>query len=815
VGERGPAFDPTVASDPALANTATRAPREAVVTLAIGQRVGDRYVVRAFLGEGGMGAVYRALDEKLDEEVALKVVRGALGTSSRLRDEVRLAQKVTHPYVCRTYDLEEVDGLHFVKMEYVVGETLAHALAAGKLPIARAIPIARKILAGLAAAHVQGIVHRDLKPGNVMLSGERVVLMDFGLAQKAAAESDIAGTPGYMAPEQLAGAELDGRADLYALGCVLYEMLAGERVPTAGAIDVRAKRPDAPRWLARATALLLAKEPRVRPDGARLLGRGPRRWPFAVAALLVVAAGATAYALATRRSTWTPIVRDIEPVMNEWGGPASFSPDGKRLAYISRDARSSYGVTYVQAIDAKTRERVLDRSIHARWTYDGTAILDAMQDRLIRRPLDRSPSEDLGQGDHSDACGPDAIATSIYDNAGSRLELRARDGARRLLARIPNLVDAIVGVRCDRVGERVLYLVSDTFSFAAHGDLFVVDRAGTIRQVTAGKSTGPSTFTPSGTIVLSRRVDDDIQLYEMTSDGTEHQLTFGDGVNTEPEVSPDGTRLVFDRRQDYFTIVVADSGGEAVEIPARRGHLNMFDVDRNGKRLVANRTTSTGNRIVRIDVTTGDELDLAPGIAPSLSRDGKRVLFHDEVDDHVLREVSIDGGAVRAIATLPYAIVNQVIDAEDGIHLWLAHDTIDGWLVTADGNARAEGVAGLVHPAPSGGWRAVVTPGAPDFRVRFVAPGQPLSAPGPEIRSGLNFNTWLDDHTFAYATVDAGFESVDVTAIDQRTRIGGAGRAILGGIGRPGYDRRHWFTLQLGGTTQRRELVNFDARPWK
>src|SRR5205823_5584034 len=154
---------------------------------------------------------------------------------------------------------------------------------------------------GLAAAHAQGIVHRDLKPANVMLAGDRPVLMDFGLAS-ATTEATLSGTPGYMAPEQLAGDDVDRRADLYALGCVLYEVLAGHAVFAGTAIelaarhastpppDVRRARADVPRWLAQATAQLLAKAPAKRPAGLARLLAGPRRATAPIAIALVIVA---------------------------------------------------------------------------------------------------------------------------------------------------------------------------------------------------------------------------------------------------------------------------------------------------------------------------------------------------------------------------------------------------------------------------------------------------------------------------------------------------------------------------------------------
>ena len=246
-----------------------------------------RYAVLSLLGHGGMGAVYRVLDRELDEEVALKVLKPEIadveGAIDRFRREVKLARRVTHPNVARTFDLGAHDGLRFLTMELIVGEPLSSRIRAGRLPLADALRVVAEIARGLAAAHAVGVVHRDLKPENVMIAavdggegsrrsltppsavprlivGERVVLTDFGIArlaeghavgsQTAAGTMGFAiGTPAYMAPEQLEARELDGRADVYALGIVLYELLTGV-LPFSGdtvyALAAARLREDAP-----------------------------------------------------------------------------------------------------------------------------------------------------------------------------------------------------------------------------------------------------------------------------------------------------------------------------------------------------------------------------------------------------------------------------------------------------------------------------------------------------------------------------------------------------------------------------------------
>jgi len=213
-------------------------PAPAPARLAPGQRLAGRYRIVAPLGKGGMGEVYRADDLRLGQPVALKFLPAAFASDvarlERLVDEVRIGRQISHPNVCRLYDIAEADGHHFLVMEYVDGEDLASLLRRiGRLPGDTALGIARGFCAGLAAAHDKGVVHCDLKPANVMVDGRgHARIADFGLAALATGgpARGLAGTLAYMAPEQLTGAGVSPRSDVFALGLVLYEMLTGQRV---------------------------------------------------------------------------------------------------------------------------------------------------------------------------------------------------------------------------------------------------------------------------------------------------------------------------------------------------------------------------------------------------------------------------------------------------------------------------------------------------------------------------------------------------------------------------------------------------------
>jgi hypothetical protein len=203
-----------------------------------GTLLGDRYRVISLLGAGGMGEVYRATDLRLGQPVALKFLPEETSsdpkTLARFHTEVRIARQVAHPNVCRVYDIGEVEGLPYISMEYVDGEDLHSLLRRiGRLPSDKALDIARRLCAGLAAAHDKGVLHRDLKPANIMIDGRgHVLITDFGLAGIMGQIEGIEarnGTPGYMAPEQLSGTEVSAQSDIFALGVVLYEMFTGKR----------------------------------------------------------------------------------------------------------------------------------------------------------------------------------------------------------------------------------------------------------------------------------------------------------------------------------------------------------------------------------------------------------------------------------------------------------------------------------------------------------------------------------------------------------------------------------------------------------
>ena len=354
--------------------------------LAIGQHVG-RYQVLDLLGAGGMGRVYRALDASLGREVAIKALseafRGDSRSLRRFEREARVLATLSHPNIATIYGFERLNGSPYLVLERVEGETLAQRLARGPVPVEEALPIAVQIVAGLEEAHAKGVIHRDLKPSNVMLTpAGHVKLVDFGLAktpQRDAEESVepitevglVVGTARYMSPEQVTGNDVDTRTDVWAFGCVLYEMLTARPVFSGRSVSevaasVLRDEPDwsalpagVPRGVTRLIRRCLRRDPRNRlqhvgdarieladldVDADRSAGitavraRRPLLWPMVAAvAMLAAAVLGTLYVLRPAEGGSVPPARlslEIPASMRlagDYSAPFAVSPDGSRL----------------------------------------------------------------------------------------------------------------------------------------------------------------------------------------------------------------------------------------------------------------------------------------------------------------------------------------------------------------------------------------------------------------------------------------------------------------------------------------------------
>ena len=386
------------------------------MSLTPGVRLGP-YEILAPLGAGGMGEVYRARDTRLDRTVAIKVLPAQFAADAQFRErferEAKAISQLNHPHICTLYDVGRQEGIDYLVMEHLVGQTLEEQLQTGALPIDQSLQYAIQIADALDKAHRQGIVHRDLKPGNIMLTKSGAKLLDFGLAKATApavvgstlsmlpttppmtAQGTIVGTLQYMAPEQLEGKEADQRTDLFAFGAVLYEMLTGKKAfegtsqaTLIGSILRDTPKPvsmvqaGAPPALDRLIAVCLEKDPENRWQTSRDVWRelrwiadgrtgvavsahvSSRRmskglfWVLgAVAALLVIALAVPTF-LYLRGGQETPEMR-FEISVPAMPNPAALtvSPDGRWLAFIAA-ASAETSALFVRPIDSLTAQQL-------------------------------------------------------------------------------------------------------------------------------------------------------------------------------------------------------------------------------------------------------------------------------------------------------------------------------------------------------------------------------------------------------------------------------------------------------------------------
>ena len=388
-----------------------------------GDKLGP-YEILSPLGVGGMGEVYKARDTRLDRSVAVKVLPEHIAKREDLRArferEARAVASLNHPNICTLHDIGNQDGVIYMVMELMEGETLAARIEKGPIPLEQALAYAAQIADALDRAHRAGVTHRDVKPANIMLTRDGVKVLDFGLAKSTTApgpndatlvaslttEGSIIGTPQYMAPEQFEGKEADARADIWAFGAVLYEMVTGQKAfqgksysTLVGAIlaadPPMTVKPFTPSWLERLARRCLAKDPedrwqsmrdvvldlRTPPLETNATTAKPNHWKWATAAATALAIAAVVFPLRKNAEPPAQFKTDITPpaatsftnTVNIGG--SAIAPDGKTLAFVVTNAKGET-LLHLRPIDSLEARALPGTENAARpfWSPDSKSI---------------------------------------------------------------------------------------------------------------------------------------------------------------------------------------------------------------------------------------------------------------------------------------------------------------------------------------------------------------------------------------------------------------------------------------------------------
>src|SRR6266567_7755308 len=456
------------------------------MTIAASSRLGP-YEVLSRLGAGGMGEVWKARDTRLERTVAIKVLPDHLASSPDVRQrferEAKTISALSHPHICALYDVGNQDGVEYLVMEYLEGETLADRLAKGALALEQTLRYGIEIADALDKAHRQGIVHRDLKPGNVMLTKSGVKLLDFGLARAIAApagqtsltslpteraltqEGAILGTLQYMAPEQLEARPADTRTDIFAFGATLYEMATGQKAFSGSSqaslissimkeepAPISTIQPMTPPALDRLVRRCLAKDPERRWQSARDVaieleeiarggqasetiprpGRGMAGWTVAAALLLLLAG----LLLSRARPLGHPVQKVqfaiAPPAGSAVNGMLALSPDGRTLAFVATgsDGLDRLFIRSLDALDARPLEGCEGAGFPF-WSPDNHNLAFFAQGKLKRIAATGGPPQTLCDARQPRGGSWGSGGTIVFSaNAGGEIQRVSENGGQ-------------------------------------------------------------------------------------------------------------------------------------------------------------------------------------------------------------------------------------------------------------------------------------------------------------------------------------------------------------------------------------------------
>jgi eukaryotic-like serine/threonine-protein kinase len=659
------------------------------------------YEILSPLGAGGMGEVYRARDTRLGRDVAVKVLPQHLSSNSEVRArferEAKTVSSLNHPNICTLFDIGREGDTDFLVMELIEGETLAARLVKGPLPTAEVLTLGAQIADALSRAHRAGIVHRDLKPGNVMLTKSGAKLMDFGLARAPGlaggvgssltmealtqsptvaapltSEGTILGTFQYMSPEQLEGKEADARSDVWALGCVLYEMATGRRAfegksqaSLIAAIlehqpePITSLAPMSPPALERLVQAMLAKEPDdrvqtaqdvklqlewMRTDGSSPTGTVPapviargkqRRWMITALGLIAVTAAFLTGRMSVPRERATPLQFERKTFRTETIFDARFVRDSKtlvlsaalegnrpRLFVIRPDYPEPQPVgaddVHLLAVSSKGELAVLN---HARFTGHHRLF----QGTLARTPLEGAAPRDIMEDVREADWSPDGENLAVIHEVNGNDRLEYPIG--KVLVEAPGYLSE---VRVSPRGDRIAYMEHPA-KWDDRGSVNMVDLEGHAHILSSGYwGMEGLAWAPDGrTVLFSATLNgSDYVVHEVDLKGKLLPARQNVGLLVIHDIAPDGTWAV--TRDDIPIRLWFRSAGVTEDVD--RSWLDNSTspiLSGDGKTLcfTDESVAAGGNYAVTLRSTSGgDIVRLGEGQGQEFSRDGKSIL---------------------------------------------------------------------------------------------------------------------------------------------------------------------------------------------
>jgi Tol biopolymer transport system component len=772
-----------------------------------------RFMVRGLLGVGGMGEVYRAHDSSLGRDVAVKILPAAfVGNADRLarfEREARVLAALSHPHIAAIYGVEEIASAEdpsapvarALVLELVEGENLAERLRRNRLPLGEALEIARQIADALEAAHERGVVHRDLKPANVKVRPDGVVkVLDFGLAKAAALEGDeprttaqrqpgetaagmILGTPAYMSPEQARGLVVDKRTDIWAFGCVVYEMLAGH-APFAGEtasdimVAVLEREPDwsalppATPWpVRRLLRRCLEKNPKRRwrdlgdaqlelddradAQPAAVPSPSARLWPWLVAAAALVGGLLLGRAWRGPDTPAAPMQFVVEaPEGHALASLPTPSPDGRQFVFVARSA-SGESAVWVRALDALSARRLAgtENALNPFWSHDGTTIGFDAGGALRRIPVAGGPSQRIAtldpqamgaswSGQNTIVFTPSNRAPLYHIAAGggeprqlTTLNAERQENSHRWPQFLPDGRHFLFTSRSDAAQTTGVYVASLD---DPHSTRRLLDVSSAARYV----SSGHLLFVRDNTLFAQRFDASSLTLSgdpvalagDLASEGASASSAFA--------ASQDGSVLTYFKTGQH-RLVWFDRSGNEVGTVATRGTITQFSLSPDATRIVAVMPDpQNGNRDVWIfALATGIITRLTAHPAsdwfPVWSPDGREVLFTSDRNSMMaIYRTAAAGGSAE-----------QLVYRSDSPQLVGATDwSRDGRLV-------------LFHTYPRGNV--------------FMLPLTPGARPSTVVDSP--FTDWVaalspDGRSLAYVSDETGGSELYVKALDGSSR---------------------------------------------